>query len=190
VGIPAETLRQRPDIRKAERELAAQTARIGVATADLYPKFKLNGSIGLESINSGDLLTAGSRYWSIGPGVSWNLFDAGAVRQNIEIQSAIQEQYLIAYETALLGAQEEVKNALVTYAEDRIRRESLTEAVKAAQRADELARNSYLSGMADFSQVLDAQRSLLSFQNQLAESEGSVASDLIRLYKALGGGWG
>lgn len=188
-GIPAEILRQRPDIRKAERELAAQTARIGVATADLYPRFSLNGSIGLESLNSGDLLTAGSRYWNIGPGISWKVFDAGAVRRNIEIQSAIQEQYLVAYENTVLEALEEVNNALVSYAEDQKKRDSLKSAVIAARRAEGLARDLYLTGLADFSEVLEAQRTLLSFQNQLVESEGSVASDLVRLYKAYGGGW-
>jgi len=188
-GIPANTLRRRPDIRKAERELAAQTERIGVATADLYPRFTLAGAIGLESADSGDLLTAGSRYWRIGPGVSWKVFDAGAVRRNIEIQTAIQEQYLIAYEQTVLGALEEVKNAMTAYVEDQVTQESLTGAVDAARRAEELAREYYLSGMADFVDVLEAQRSLLSFENQLAESRGAVAADLIRLYKALGGGW-
>lgn len=189
VGIPAEVLRQRPDIRKAERQLAAQTARIGVATADLYPRFSLSGTMGLESVNSGDLLTAGSRYWNIGPGITWKIFDAGAIRRNIDVQSAITDQDLIAYEKTVLEAVEEVKNAVKTYAEDQIKKEHLAVATDAAKRAESLALNSYQSGMADFGDVLEAQRSLLSFQEKLADIQGSLGSDLIRLYKALGGGW-
>lgn len=188
-GIPADTLRRRPDIRRAERELAAQTERIGVAAADLYPRFTLSGAIGFESVDAGDLITADSRFWRIGPGVSWKVFDAGAVRRNIDIQSALQEQYLAAYEQAVLSALEEVKNAMTAYAQDQIRQESLQHAAMAARRAEALAREYYLAGMADFTDVLDAQRAVLSFENQLAENRGAVAADLIRLYKALGGGW-
>ena len=189
VGVPAETLRQRPDIRKAERNLAAQTARIGVATADLYPKFQLAGSIGMESLKSAELFTSVSEIWNIGPSVSWNIFDAGAIRQNIEVQSAIGEQYLLAYEAAVLGALEEVENALIAYAEEQLRRERLVAAVDAARQSEALAANQYNAGLTDFTTVLDAQRSLLSFEDQLAESDGTVTSNLIRLYKALGGGW-
>jgi NodT family efflux transporter outer membrane factor (OMF) lipoprotein len=189
VGVPAEVLRRRPDVRRAERELAAQTARIGVATADLYPKLRLAGSIGLESINSGDLLQAASRFWSIGPSISWNVFDAGAIRKNIEVQNALQEQALIQYEGTILAALEEVENALVAYAEEQLRRKSLLEATQAAQQAIDLALNQYSSGLIDFRDVLDAQRSLLIFQDQLADSEGTVTSNLIRLYKSLSGGW-
>ncbi|NWF55059.1 MAG: efflux transporter outer membrane subunit [Syntrophaceae bacterium] len=189
VGIPADVLRRRPDVRRAERELAAQTARIGVAMADLYPKFKLSGSIGLEAFSFGNLLSWSARTISGGPSVTWQIFDAGAIRQNIEAQSALQEQCLIAYEAAVLGALEEVENALVAYAEEQKRRQSLTGTTRAAQRAVDLAQVKYQTGLADFSNVLDAERSLLSFQDQLAQSEGAVSSNLVRLYKALGGGW-
>jgi multidrug efflux system outer membrane protein len=189
VGVPAEALRQRPDVRRAERNLAAQTARIGEATAELYPKFRLAGSIGLESLHANDLFDAASRPWSIGPGFSWNIFDAGAIRRNIEVQSALQEQYLLAYQAAVLGALEEVENRLTAYAEEQLRREHLAEAVAAAQKAEILARDRYGAGLVDFSDVLDAQRSLLSFQDQLARSDSAVTSNLISLYKALGGGW-
>ena len=189
VGIPTDMLRRRPDVRKAERELAAQTARIGVATADLYPKFRLTGSIGLKSSESSGLFKSASQFWSIGPGISWNIFDAGAIRRNIEVQSALQEQYLKAYEAAILNALEEVENALVAYAEEQNRRNSLNEAVQAAQRAVELSQTKYQAGMIDFSTLLEAERSLLSYQNQLVQSDGTVASNLVRLYKILGGGW-
>ena len=188
VGVPADLLRRRPDVRQAERQLAAQTARIGVATADLYPKFTLNGSIGLEALSASNPLSK-SLTLSGGPQITWALFKGGAIRQNIEVQSALQEQYLIAYEATVLGALEEVENALVAYAEVQQRRQSLSEATQAAQKAVELAQHKYQAGLTDFNNVLDAERSLLSFQDQLAQSEGTVTSNLIRLYKALGGGW-
>ena len=193
VGVPADLLRRRPDIRRAERELAAQTARVGVATADLYPRFTLSGSIGLEALSLNNLLSnlSSSDSWTLsgGPRISWAVFDAGAIRQNIEVQSALQEQALIQYEAAILGALEDVENALVSYAEEQHRRDDLHEATQAAQKAVELAQNKYQAGLADFSNVLDAQRSLLSFQDQMTQSNGTVTSNLIRLYKALGGGW-
>ena len=122
-------------------------------------------------------------------GVTWAIFKGGAIRQNIEVQSALQEQALIQYEATLLSALEEVENALVAYVEVQQRRQSLTEATDAAQKALELARYKYEAGLTDFNNVLDAQRSLLSFQEQLAQNEGTVTSNLVRLYKALGGGW-
>ncbi len=193
VGVPADLLRRRPDIRQAERELAAQTARIGVANADLYPKFKLSGSIGLTALSMNNLLTnlSSTGDWTLsgGPQITWTAFDAGAVRRNIEIQSALQEQALLQYEAAVLGALEDVENALVSFVQQQRRRDSLREATQAAQRAVELAQNKYEAGLADFSDVLDAQRSLLSFEDQLTQSNGTVTSNLIRLYKALGGGW-
>jgi NodT family efflux transporter outer membrane factor (OMF) lipoprotein len=189
VGVPAEVLRRRPDIRRAERELAAQTARVGVATADLYPKFSLLGSIGLEALSFGNLFSISNRTDTIGPSVSWNMFDAGAIRKNIEVQNALQEQALIKYEAAILTALEDVENALVAYAQDQHRRESLSQAAQAAERAVDLSLKQYSSGIIDFQDTLEAQRSLLSFQDQLAQSDGAVTSNLISLYKALGGGW-
>ncbi len=189
VGVPADTLRHRPDVRQAERELAAQTARIGVATADLYPKFSLKGSIGLEALSLGNLISLGSRTYSIGPRITWPIFDAGAIRKNIEVQSALQEQALIQYEAAVLSALEEVENALAAYANEQVRRQSLQDATHAAERSVDLARVKYAAGLTDFQVVLDAQRSLLSLQGQLAQSDGTVTSNLIALYKALGGGW-
>ncbi len=189
IGIPAETLRRRPDIRRAERAVAAQTARIGVATADLYPKFQLLGTIGIESIDSGDLLNWSSRVWSIGPRASWNIFDAGAIRHNIEVQNARQEQAIIQYQEAVLIAQEEVENALVAYVKEQRRRDFLAKAAAAAQRAELLARDKYQAGLVGFNNVLDAQRSLLILQSELNLSTGAATANLVRLYKSLGGGW-
>jgi outer membrane protein, multidrug efflux system len=189
VGVPADTLRRRPDIRNAERELAAQTARVGAATADLYPKFTLSGSIGIEALSLGNLITAGSRTFSIGPRILWPIFNAGSIRANIEVQSAIQEQAMIQYESTVLSALEEVENALAAYGEEQVRRRSLDEAADAAKQALELAQYKYQTGLIDFITVLDAQRSLLNYEDQLVQSTGSITSNLVRLYKALGGGW-
>jgi NodT family efflux transporter outer membrane factor (OMF) lipoprotein len=189
VGVPADILRRRPDIRRAERRLAAQTAQIGVATADLYPRFSLFGSIGLEALSLGNLFSLGSRTHGMGATIAWPLFDAGAIRSNIEVQSALQQQALIRYEAAILKALEDVENALIAYAKEQRRRQSLIEATEAARRAVDLAQKQYSSGLIEFGNVLIAQRSLLSLQDQLAVSEGGVTSNLIALYKSLGGGW-
>jgi NodT family efflux transporter outer membrane factor (OMF) lipoprotein len=189
VGIPAETLRHRPDIRRAERGVAAQSARIGVAVADLYPRFNLSGSIGLESFSSTNFFNTGNHAWRLASSIFMNIFDAGAIRRNIQVQSAIHEQALIRYEATVLSALEEVENAMISYAEEQFRRESLILATEAAQEAALLSENRFTAGLVDFSNVLDSQRSLLSFQDQLARSEGDVTANLIRLYKALGGGW-
>jgi len=189
VGIPAECIRRRPDIRQAERELAGQTARIGVATAELYPKFSLLGAIGLEALSFGGFASSNGLTYSIGPAFSWRLFDAGAIRQNIQVQTALQEQALVRYESAILLAMEEVENSLKSYAEEQNRRAALKQASEAAQQAVTLAQNKYEAGIIDFDGVLDAQRSRFSFDDQLAQSEAAVTTNLITLYKALGGGW-
>lgn len=190
VGIPADAMRRRPDIRQAERQVAAQTARIGAATAELYPKFRLLGTIGLEALDSGsDFLDAGSRFWNVGPGVSWNIFHGRALRLNIDLQTEKQKQALIAYESAVLNARQEIEDTLTAYAREQMRQTSLEKAVEAARRTEFLARDRYKAGLADFYNVLDAQRSLLELEDERILSKGQVASDLARLYKALGGGW-
>jgi len=189
VGVPADLLRQRPDIRRAERRLAAQTARIGVAAADLYPSFSLTGSFGLESIDTSDLFDAGSRVFTLGPGLRWNIFDGGRIRGQIKVQEALTEQALLAYEQSILNALNEVENALVAYLEQRIRFEALQRSVSASRRAVELATSLYKEGLVDFQNVLDAQRSLFDFENREAAARGGCAGNFVRLYKALGGGW-
>jgi multidrug efflux system outer membrane protein len=189
VGVPADVLRQRPDVRKAERDLASQTAQIGVATAELYPKFTLNGSIGLEALSINKIFSPGNQTASGGGLISWRIFEAGSIRQNIKVQTAIQEQYLCDYETAVLEALEEVENAITAYAQEQNRRNALVEAVKSAQLAVELTQYKYQSGLTDFTDVLVAERSLLSLEDDLAQSEGNITMDVVRLYKAIGGGW-
>jgi outer membrane protein TolC len=125
----------------------------------------------------------------IGPKASWPVFDAGAIRSNIEVQTERQQQALIQYESTILNALEEVENAMIAYAEEQRRLKALKASAEAAQRAVELAQSQYAAGLTDFTNVLDAQRSLLSFEEQVARSKGAVTSNLVRLYKALGGGW-
>ncbi len=189
VGLPADLLRRRPDVRYAERNLAAQTAQIGVAKAQLYPSFTLLGSIGLESIESANLFSASARVAQGAARAAWTLFGGGSIRQNIEIQTARQAEALSYYEATVLNAFKDVENALVAYANERLRLQSLREAVKSGQSAFDLARDQYTSGLVSFQTVLDTQRSLLSAQDQLAVSRANLAFNLISLYKGLGGGW-
>ncbi len=189
IGIPADILRQRPDIRKAERSLAAATARVGVAEAELYPKLTLSGSIGLTAATLGGLFSLNNAGLSGTSSVMWPLFDFGRVRQNIEIQSAQQEQSLFEYEKTVLSALKEVEEALSSYAEEQKSRRSLDVAAKAAAQAVELAQYNYESGLIDFNSVLLAQASLLTYQEQLTSSGGRIISCLISIYKRLGGGW-
>jgi multidrug efflux system outer membrane protein len=189
VGLPSELLRRRPDIRRAERQLAAATARIGVQTAELFPKFSLTGSAGLSSVSASDWFTGGSKFWSAGPTMQWRIFDAGRIRANIRVENAKQEEALAVYEKAVLTSMQDVENALVAYAQEQVRYRSLKEGAEADQRAVELANELYTKGLADFLNVLDAQRSLYLAQDQLVQSQKSVSQNLVALYKALGGGW-
>ncbi len=190
IGIPADLLRRRPDIRQAERELAAQTARVGVATADLYPRFALNGILSFQATQASNLFSTLSRVLSLGPVFQWNIFNAGSVRNNIMVHNERQKQALLHYEKSVLTALEEVENSLVSYARELDRREHLKEAVAASKETVFLAESMYRVGLEDFSHVLDAQRRLFSQEDQLTTSTAEVTGNLIRLYKALGGGWG
>jgi NodT family efflux transporter outer membrane factor (OMF) lipoprotein len=189
LGLASELLLRRPDVSRAERQLAAATANIGVAKSDLFPKFYLTGLSGLESASADDWFTSGSRFWSVGPTVQWRIFDAGRIRANIKVKNAQQEQALAAYEQTVLTAFEEVENNLVLYAKEKVRRRSLQDAVNASQKSFDTANRLYASGLTDFIHVLDAERSLYSAQDGLAQSDRTVLANLIALYKSLGGGW-
>jgi outer membrane protein, multidrug efflux system len=189
VGLPSDLLRRRPDVRVAERRLAAATAQVGSAIADLFPKFFLIGDFGLQSISASDWFSGRSRYWSIGPTISWPIFDAGRIRANIEIRNAQQEQVLSEYEKTVLTAFGDVEKSLVSYAQEQIRHRSLTDAVAANRRAVAMAQELYIRGLNDYLNVLDTQRALYVTETELAQSEATMASNLIALYKALGGGW-
>jgi len=188
-SLPSDLLHQRPDLRRAERQLAAATARIGVATAELYPQFSLLGTAGLESATAGDFFSRGSRFWSIGPSLTWPIFRAGRVQATIEVRDAQQQQALLAYRQTLLIALEDVENAIVAYSRERTRQTALADGANANQRVVELARGRYGSGLGDFRAVLDAQRALFDAQSALARSDAALATDRVALYKALGGGW-
>jgi NodT family efflux transporter outer membrane factor (OMF) lipoprotein len=190
VGIPAEALRRRPDVRSAERRVAAQSARIGIATAELYPKLRLLGTIGLEALNSGsDFFDSASQFWGIGPGISWNIFRGNALRLNVDLQEEKYNQAVLEYNATILRAQQEMEDALTAYAKEQIRQEHLARAVEAARRTEWLARDRYNAGLVDFYNVLDAQRSLLELEDEWISSKGAVAANLTRIYKAIGGGW-
>jgi NodT family efflux transporter outer membrane factor (OMF) lipoprotein len=189
VGLPSDLLRRRPDIRSAERQLAAANAQIGVATADLFPKFYLTGATGVASVSTSKLFTAGSQYLDLGPTVQWRIFDAGRIRSNIQLQTAKQEQALDTYTKTVLTSLEEVENALVAYAKEQTRNVSLRQAVQENQGSLDTARVQYAAGLTNFINVLDAERSLYQAQDQLVQSDQAVTQNLIALYKALGGGW-
>src|SRR5262249_16780514 len=188
-GLPSDLLRQRPDIRRAERQLAAATARVGVATADLYPKFSLVGTAGLESVSASDFFNSGSKLWSIGPSMTWPIFQGGQIVATIEVRNAQEQEALLTYRRTILTALHEVENAIVAYAHARVRRETLVAAAASNQRAVDLATALYSRGLSDFLNVLDAERNLFTTQNDLALSDTSVSTDLVALHKALGGGW-
>ena len=189
IGIPADILRQRPDVRQSERKLAAQTAQIGVAEAAAYPSFSLSGSIGVEALAAANLYTAAAKAFQMAVSSAWVLFDSGRIRSNVKMQTALQEQALGLYQNTILTALKEVENSLTAYNQEWQRRDALKASVTAGLEALTLFEQQYQAGTVDFQRVLDSQQSVLTAQNQLIESETEVASNLIRLYKALGGGW-
>jgi multidrug efflux system outer membrane protein len=186
--MPANLLRRRPDIRAAERKLAAQTARVGVATAELYPKLSLGGTVGLLAGGFSDLGSDAVR-WNLAPGFSWNLFNGGKVRGQIKVQEARVDQSLANYEKTILQALSEVESAIVAVRQTRIRQDLLTIAVEAAQESVTLVRTQYIEGLTDFQAYLDAQRVLFNQQDQLAATRGNVFVSVVVLNRAMGGGW-
>jgi NodT family efflux transporter outer membrane factor (OMF) lipoprotein len=188
-GIPADLLRQRADVRRAERLLASQTARIGVATAELYPRFSLTGFFGFQSTDFDSMFDSASQTWGVSLPFRWLIFDGGRVRSFIDIEEARAEQQLARYELTLLVAYEEVENALVAYALEQYSTRSFRQAADASRKAVNLVELQYKSGLTDFQNFLDMQRVLFRQEDQLAVSEGQVMQNLISLYTALGGGW-
>lgn len=189
IGAPADLMRRRPDIRVAERNLAAATARIGVATADLFPRVTFNGTIALESRTLSGLGASGTEAFSAGPRISWAFLDLGRVRARIRAADASADATLANYEQTVLTALEETENALVSYNRQRARRGLLASAATSSERAHQLAHLRFEDGITDFLTVLDAERRLLLDQELLAQSQTATATSLIAVYKALGGGW-
>lgn len=189
VGTPADLLRRRPDVRAAERELAAATARIGVATADLFPRFTFNGTIGTAAADLGDLFTRDAETYAFGPAVSWAFLDLGRVRSRITATDAGAEARLALYEGTVLRALEEAETTLIGFARARSEREHLAESAQASGSAARLARLRFEAGASDFLQVLDAERTQLEAEDRLAQSNTRAATSLIAVYKAVAGGW-
>jgi NodT family efflux transporter outer membrane factor (OMF) lipoprotein len=187
VGIPADTLRQRPDVRAAERALAAATARIGVAEAQLYPALRLSGNIGTAAFSLGGLFNAITG--AIFAGIDQTLFDGGRLRSQLRSQRAATEGALATYRQSVLTGLEDVENALVALRAARERQREFAIALDAANNTAILARTQYRSGLTDFQTLLEAERSLLSARDGLAGSRGDEALALVQLYRALGGGW-
>jgi outer membrane protein TolC len=176
-------------VRRAEAQLHAATARIGVATADLFPKFNITGNVGTSGPNGNSLFNWNNGFWSFGPGVSYPLFSAGRIRANIAVQNEVQAQAATTYEQAVLTALRDVESSLIAYAREQQHQAALREAVAANQRAVDLATSLYTQGQTDFLNVLTAQRGLYASQDALAQSDRTVATNLVSLYKAMGGGW-
>jgi NodT family efflux transporter outer membrane factor (OMF) lipoprotein len=189
LGIPSELARRRPDIRQAEAALHAATADIGVAIGDFYPSVTLNGSVGFQALDLKNLWKGTSIQYALGPNVTMPLFEGGRLKSTLDLREAQQQEAAIAYHETVLKAWHDVVNALVAYRTEQQRRQSLTLQVEHAQVALDLARSRYNDGVAQFLDVLDAQRTLLQAEQQHATSVTNVAVDMVALYKALGGGW-
>ncbi len=187
-GMPSDLLRQRPDILQAERQLAATTARIGVATADLYPKFSLLGALGLESRSGSDFFDGSSKFWSIGPSITWPIFQRGRIVAIIEVRNAEQQEALIHYRKTILIAYEEVENAIAAFRNEGDHRRAISKMVDSDKRAVDLAMSLYKSGLTDFRNVLIAQQTLFRSRIDQVSSDAAVATALVALHKALGGG--
>lgn len=189
VGIPADTLRHRPDVHAAEQALRAQTMRLGEAEAARYPALNLSGSLGLQALTFGALDQGDAETHSLLAGITAPIFDSGRIKANIAAQDAILEQKRLAYQSVVLVAIQDVENALVNITNTSQRLTRLKQATRSAQDALALAEYQYNSGLVDFVSVLDSQRALFDLQNQLAGAEGQRATAYVQLYKALGGGW-
>jgi NodT family efflux transporter outer membrane factor (OMF) lipoprotein len=189
VGLPVELIRQRPDIRRAERRLASKPARIGVVTAELYPRFSISGQFTVDSTRGYNWFDWSSRGFGIGPTFSWNLFSGGRIRSQIARAEARTEEAVAAYEQAVLRGYEEVENALVGFVREQERAEALQRSVTAASESVRLVEELYRLGLTDFQNVLVTQRILFEEEDKLATSRGRVTQNLIGVYKAVGGGW-
>jgi NodT family efflux transporter outer membrane factor (OMF) lipoprotein len=189
IGVPSELARRRPDIREAEAQLHAATADVGVAKANFYPSVTLSASVGLQALQFANVFKWGARQYDFGPGINIPIFQAGRLRYTLRLREAVQREAALNFQRTVLSAWTDVDNSLVSFRDEQRRRQELVEAVAQNRRALSLARMRYTQGVADFLQVLDAERSLLGAELQLASSTTAVSTDVVALYKALGGGW-
>ncbi len=188
-GLPSDLLRRRPDVRQAEAQLHAATAQIGVATADLFPKFSLTGTVSWQTNLLSACWATASRTYSFGPSVTWPIFQGGAIVSNIRVQEALTDQAFITYRKTVLGAFQDVENALIAFTKEQEHYKSLKDSVAANAIAVDLSLKLYKEGLLEFLNVLVAERSLFAAENALVQSNCNITTDLIALYKALGGGW-
>ena len=189
IGVPSEVARRRPDIREAEARLHAATADIGVAVADLYPKITLMGGFGTQALDATDIGEWSAREWSVGPSLSVPLFDGGRRRAMVELRKVQQQEAAINYRRTVLRAWHEIDDALTSYASEQRRHQELAEAVASSRAALEIATTRYRYGLTNFVVALDAERTLLQAERDYADSATAISTQLVALYKALGGGW-
>jgi NodT family efflux transporter outer membrane factor (OMF) lipoprotein len=189
VGIPAELLRRRPDVRQAEREAAAQSARIGIAESEFYPQIAITGTIGAQADNASQLFQPSSLVGAIGPGFHWNILNYGRIKNNVNVEEARFQRAIINYRDVVLRANEEVENGIIGYLTEQDRLRALDKSTRAAARSVEIAMLQYRRGLISYQPLLDSQRALVLQQDAVTESRSLVAIDLVAIYKALGGGW-
>lgn len=189
ITLPTDLLRQRPDIRRAERQLASQTARIGIATSDLYPSLQLSGYFHIQSRTFSGLGNINNKAYSFGPGIGWNIFDGNRIKNTIKVEEAATNELLANWQNTVLSAVEDANNAMSSYTNGQMRTQSLDDSVKASLRSVEIVESLYKNGLTDFQNVLDTQRSLFVQQDKLASSEGQLLTDIVRIYKSFGIGW-
>ncbi len=188
-GLPSDLLCRRPDIRRAERQLAAATAQIGVAVAALFPKLSLTGAYGYQSMKTSNLFSPDSQFWNVGPSLSLPLFRGGQIRGNIQVQTALQKQTLATYENTVLTALQDVENSMAAYTEAQAARAALARAVTASEEATRIAQDLYEKGLTDFLNVLQSEGALYQAQDRLIQNDQLALTSLVALFKALGGGW-
>lgn len=189
MGLPSDLLQRRPDIRQAEARLQAETARVGSAKADYFPRFSLTGNFGFQSIDAGNLLESNSIAWSVGPTIRWPIFQMGAIRAKVAAQGKRAEGAAVAYEYSILKALEQVENALVSFGYQKQYVATMDEAVKNARRAVDVSQDRYKAGLSNFLEVVDAERDLFSVEDKQIQGTSNVRLALVNLYEALGGGW-
>jgi multidrug efflux system outer membrane protein len=189
VGLPSDLLLRRPDIRRAERQIAAANARIGSATADLFPKFGLTGSVGLDATQFKNLFDWESRYFLISPTITWPIFDAGRIVNNISLQKGNTDEAILVYKKTVLVALQDVEDSLINYATEQARHKALEQVLKQNHTALDIAKAQYAHGLVDFLNVLDAERTVFSAEDELAQSDVTMSTNLVAVYKSLGGGW-
>ena len=189
LGMPQNLIRQRPDIRTAERQLAAQSAQIGVAVTDLYPALSIGGSIGTSAMHSGDLFENASETWNLFGAFQWNIFNYGRLRSNVRLQDALFQQLLVDYRNTVLQAQGDVENSIVAYLKSHQQLASYAVAAAASRRSVAVSTAQYQNGLIDFNTVISTLNADAQQQDLLTETQGNVATNLVQVYRSLGGGW-